>query len=427
MPASKKVVFENNLAFAKKLDAADKLKSYRTQFYFPKINNKRAIYLCGNSLGLQPKTVKTNLHQELKDWQQLGVEGHLHAKNPWLSYHQLITPSLCRLLGAKPVEVVSMNQLTVNLNLMLISFYRPNGKRKKVLLQENEFPSDYYAVENQVKFHGYNPAECIIEAKARKGENTLRTEDILATIEKHKHELALVLFSAVNYYSGQFFDIKAIAKKCNELKITFGVDLAHAIGNVELSLHQWGVDFATWCSYKYLNSGPGGVSGVFVHQRHANDFSIPRLAGWWGNDERTRFQMKKHFEPVAGASSWQMSNAPILSMAAHRASLAIFDKVGMPALRAKSDLLSAYFDFLISKIDTGAIEIITPKQLASRGCQISIKTKKNGKKIFDKLTKSAVIADWREPDVIRIAAAPLYNSFEDIFRFVQILNSALHG
>ncbi|MFI5140085.1 MAG: kynureninase [Sphingobacteriales bacterium] len=431
--------FENSIAFARQLDKSDPLKSYRNLFFIPKEKGRELIYLCGNSLGLQPKTVEEHLKIELEDWKNLGVEGHLHGKRPWLYYHHFFSKSVAKLVGAKPDEVVVMNQLTVNLNLMLVSFYRPKGKRNKILVEANEFPSDYYAIEQQMRLHGLDPKKCILEVLPRKGEVILRTEDIIEKIEKHKDELALVMLSAVNYYTGQLFEAKKISTVCNKLGITIGIDLAHAIGNVPIELHKWNVDFATWCSYKYLNSGPGGVSGVFVHEKHAKNFSIPRLAGWWGNDEKTRFQMPKNFVPQSGAAGWQISNAPVLSMAAHKASLEIFDIVGMKALRKKSELLTGYLEFLIGrrttddgprlKADSGQqttdngqlFKIITPANKNSRGCQLSIQTKGNGKKLFEKITKAGVIADWREPDVIRVAPVPLYNRFEEVWRFAELL------
>ncbi len=419
--------FENSLAFACSLDKQDPLKDYRKLFHIPKVNGKEAIYLCGNSLGLQPKAVEKHLKVELEDWKNLGVEGHIHGENPWLYYHHFFSKSISKLVGAKESEVVVMNQLTVNLNLMLISFYRPSGKRNKILIEANEFPSDYYAIEQQIKLHGLNPKDCIVEVMPRKGEFTLRTEDIISKIAEHKNELALVMLSAVNYYTGQFFEIKKIADACCHHKITFGVDLAHAIGNVQLKLHEWNVDFATWCSYKYMNSGPGGVSGVYVHEHHAKNFSLPRLAGWWGNDEKTRFEMRKHFVPQPGAAGWQISNAPVLSMAAHKASLEIFDKAGMKALRKKSGLLTGYLEWLLTDnrqqtTDNSEYKIITPKDKTQRGAQLSIQTKKDGKKLFQKITKSGVIADWREPDVIRVAPVPLYNKFEEVWEFAQLLS-----
>ncbi len=417
--------FENSLAFARTLDIQDPLKDFRQLFYLPKVNGKEAIYFCGNSLGLQPKSVINHLQTELEDWKNLGVEGHLHGKNPWLYYHHFFSKSVSKLVGARQSEVVVMNQLTVNLNLMLISFYRPQGKRIKILMQANEFPSDYYAVEQQVRLHNLKPKDCIVEVMPREGEVTIRTEDIVSKIEEHKNELALVMFSAVNYYTGQFFEVEKIASTCRKHKVVFGVDLAHAIGNVELQLHKWNVDFATWCSYKYLNSGPGGVSGVFVNERHGKNFSLQRLAGWWGNNEETRFKMPKHFVPQRGAAGWQISNAPVLSMAAHKAALEIFDKAGMKALRKKSELLSGYLYFLLkpeTRNQKSDFEIITPIDIKHRGCQLSIQTKRNGKRLFDKITEAGVIADWREPDVIRVAPVPLYNTFEEVYRFAQLLS-----
>lgn len=416
--------FENTLAFARSLDKKDPLKSYRNFFFIPKKGKREYIYLCGNSLGLQPKTVEKQLKVELDDWKNLGVEGHLHGKRPWLYYHHFFSKSVAKLVGAKPSEVVVMNQLTVNLNLMLISFYRPEGARNKILVEANEFPSDYYAIEQQIKLHGLNPADCIIEVMPRTGEVTLRTEDIIQKIEKHKDELALVMFSAVNYYTGQFFECGKIAAACKANNILFGLDLAHAIGNVEINLDKWGVDFATWCSYKYLNSGPGGVSGVYVNEKHGNNKELPRLAGWWGNDEKTRFTMPKNFTPQPGAAGWQISNAPVLSMAAHKASLEIFDKVGMKELRKKSLLLTGYLEFLLQTQSPGinrAFKLITPTNKKQRGCQLSIQVGSNGKKLFKKITDAGVIADWREPDVIRVAPVPLYNRFEDVYRFAELI------
>lgn len=416
--------FENTREFARKLDREDPLKSFRKRFHIPKVNGKDAIYLCGNSLGLQPKTVEKHLQVELEDWRKLGVEGHLHGRNPWLYYHHFFSKSISKLVGAKEKEVVVMNQLTVNLNLLLISFYRPKGKKVKVLMQANEFPSDYYAVEQQMRLHGINPKGNILEVKPRAGEVTLRTEDIIAEIEKNKNELALVLFSAVNYYTGQLFDIKRMAEACQKHKVTFGVDLAHAIGNVELKLNSWGVDFATWCSYKYLNSGPGGVSGVYINERHTDNKTLPRLGGWWGNEEKTRFKMPKNFVPQQGAAGWQISNAPVLSMAAHKASLEIFDEAGMKALRKKSVMLSGFMLFLINERTANGkqqFRIITPTNANERGCQLSIQTLKNGKALFNKITKAGIIADWREPDVIRVAPTPLYNTFEEVFTFAEKL------
>lgn len=417
--------YQATAAFAANLDATDELKDYRNRFHIPSANGKSLIYFCGNSLGLQPKSTRAYLEQELTDWQNLGVEGHLHAKNPWLYYHHFLTDATARLVGAKPIEVVVMNSLTVNLNLLMISFYRPTAKRNKIMMEYMAFPSDQYAVENQVKFHGYNPNDAIIELMPREGENCIRTTDILAKIDEHKDELALIMIGGVNYYTGQLFDMATItshAKNCSS-DIVVGYDLAHATGNVKMELHDWNVDFATWCSYKYLNSGPGGTSGVFVHEKHAENNLLPRLSGWWGNDESTRFKMQKGFIPQQGAAGWQMSNAQVLSMAAHRASLAIFDEVGMDKLIAKSKLLTGYLEFLLLNGKRKDFKIITPEDVAQRGCQLSIVMNENGKKTFDALTQNGVIADWREPDVIRVAPVPLYNTFEDVYRFAEIFHA----
>lgn len=433
--------FENNLAFARKMDKNDPLRSFRKEFYIPRVNGKDAIYLCGNSLGLQPRAVEKHVMTEIEDWRKYGVEGHLHARNPWLYYHHQFTRPLANLVGAKKDEVVCMNNLTVNLNLMMVTFYRPSGSKTKIVIEGSAFPSDYYAVEQQIRFHGLKAEDHIIELLPRQGEVTLRTEDILATLAKHKNEIALVLLGGVNYYTGQFFDIRSISDCCQRNKLTLGLDLAHAIGNVELKLHDWNIDFATWCSYKYLNSGPGGVSGIFVHHKYAKRPDLPRFAGWWGNAEKTRFRMEKNFVPQEGAPGWQMSNAPVMNMAAHKASLELFEKAGIKNLRKKSMLLTSYLEFVLqSTVDSrppthsplkpatgqqSPITIITPSDPKARGCQLSLQTKANGKKIFDKLTKAGIIADWREPDVIRIAPVPLYNSFEDVWRFADIISNAV--
>ncbi len=415
----------NDRAFAASMDRMDMLKEYRELFHIPQFNGRDAIYFTGNSLGLQPKKVREYVEQELKDWSEMGVEGHMHGKNPWFYYHHFLESQTAAIAGAMPLEVVVMNSLTVNLNLLMISFYRPVKTRYKVMMEYMAFPSDQYAVENQVRLHGYDPAEAIIELMPRTGEYTLRKEDILDAIEKKKNDLALIMIGGVNYYTGQLFDMEGItahAKKCSA-EIMVGFDLAHAAGNVTLQLHDWNVDFATWCSYKYLNSGPGGTSGVFVHERHCHNAQLPRLSGWWGNEEKTRFQMKKGFHPQAGAAGWQMSNAQILPMAVHRASLEIFEKAGMLKLRDKSILLTGYLEFLLKEKEQKDYTIITPAEKSERGCQLSILMGDNGKEVFNRLTNAGVIADWREPNVIRIAPVPLYNSFEDVFRFAEIFNA----
>lgn len=419
--------FENSLAFARTLDKKDPLKQFRQQFHFPKVAGKRAIYLTGNSLGLAPKITRSFINQELDDWAKLGVEGHVHAKRPWLYYHKFSKRVLATLVGANPQEVVSMNQLTVNLHLMMVSFYRPTATRYKILTEAGAFSSDQYAFESQLRYHKLNPADGLIELKPREGEHVLRSEDILKAIEEHRNQLALIVFGAVQYYSGQLFDLKAITRAGHEAGAYVGFDLAHAVGNVPLSLHAWDVDFAVWCSYKYLNSGPGGVAGTFVHERHATDFSMPRFAGWWGHEEKVRFQMKKGFKPMAGVDGWQLSNYPVLSGAAHLASLATFEKAGMRNLRKKSIQLTGYLEYLLKSIPdyTQYFKIITPAKAEERGCQLSLLTTKNGEKIFKSISKAGVIADWREPGVIRVAPVPLYNSFEDVYRFVEIFNRAL--
>jgi kynureninase len=409
------------------MDRQDPLRSYRSRFLIPKINGSPSIYFTGNSLGLQPKSTKKFVDQELKDWATFGVEGHFHSKRPWLHYHKFSKKALAKIVGAKPTEVVAMNQLTVNLHLMMVSFYRPTKTRFKILVEAGAFGSDQYAFESQVKFHGLNPDETIIELNPRKGEFTLRTEDILKAIEENRDEIALVLFGAVQYYSGQFFDIEKITKAGHDIGAVVGFDLAHAIGNVPLQLHKHNVDFAVWCGYKYLNSGPGGMSGVFVHEKHASRFDLPRFAGWWGHDEKERFQMKKGFKPMTGADGWQLSNFPVLTGAAQLASLEIFDEVGIPALRKKSILLTGFLAFLLNSIpdNENHFTVITPTDPKQRGCQLSLLMTKNGKKVFDKITKAGVIADWREPNVIRVAPVPLYNSFEDVFQFAEIFKDAL--
>lgn len=409
--------FTNTLEFAKSLDAHDVLAKYRQQFYFPKLNGKEAIYLTGNSLGLQPKTALAALEQELEDWKNYGVEGHFHGKNPWFHYHKFLTEKAAKVVGALPHEVVVMNNLTVNLHLMMVSFYRPTATRYKIIMEAGAFPSDQYAMESQVRFHGYNPEDAIIEIAPREGEYHLRTEDIIDTINKYASETALIMFSGVQYYSGQAFDMEAITAAGHQHGITVGFDLAHAAGNLLLKLHDWNVDFAVWCGYKYLNSGPGGVSGVFVNERFANIPELPRFAGWWGHKESERFLMKKGYIPEYGAAGWQLSNAPVLTMAVHNASLSIFEETGMEALTSKSKTLTAYLQYVLEQSGKG-LKIITPEQ---RGCQLSILTDANGKALFEHLQNHGIIADWREPNVIRMAPTPLYNSFEDVWRVGEVL------
>jgi kynureninase len=420
--------FENTLTFARSLDRQDTLKLFRSQFHLPKVKGKPAIYLTGNSLGLQPKSTKKFIEQELTDWATLGVEGHVHAKRPWLYYHKFTKKALAQIVGAKPKEVVAMNQLTVNLHLMMVSFYKPTAKRYKIIVEAGAFSSDQYAFESQLKFHHQNPKTALIELKPREGEHILRTEDILSTIREQGDSVALVLIGAVQYYTGQFFNLKKITEAAHKVGAYAGFDCAHAIGNVVLDLHKNEVDFAVWCSYKYLNSGAGGVAGAFVHERHAKNFDLPRLAGWWGHDEKERFQMKKGFVPMPGVDGWQLSNFPVLLGAAHLASLEIFRKAGIKNLRKKSELLTSYTEFLLKQIPQYEkhFTILTPTAKKERGCQLSIYMKLNGKKIFDKITKEGVIADWREPGVIRVAPVPLYTTFEEVFRFATIFGEALN-
>jgi kynureninase len=421
------MTYDNSPAFAKAQDAADPLKKFRERFYVPQFKGEDVIYFTGNSLGLQPKTTKEYIGQELKDWAEFGVEGHFHAKNPWFSYHEFLTEKTARLVGAKPVEVVMMNQLTANVHFLFVSFYRPRGLRYKIIVEQKAFPSDQYAVESQVKFHGYDPEDAIIEIGPRENEHAVRTEDILATIEKHKDELALVFIGGVNYYSGQVFDMETITVAAHKAGAYAGFDLAHAAGNLELQLHDWQADFACWCTYKYLNSGPGSVGGVFIHEKHAES-NLPRFAGWWGHDKTSRFKMEKGFIPIPGAEGWQLSNAPVFSMAAYRASLDIFDEAGMKALNEKTKKLSGYLEFIIDEISAAnknCLEIITPRDWKQRGCQLSVVAHGYGRALFDKLMANGVMPDWREPNVIRMAPVPLYNSFEDVWRFGERLKEAM--
>ncbi len=419
--------FQNSFDYACSLDNIDPLKSFRAKFHQPKLKGKDVIYFTGNSLGLQPKSTKKFITEELEDWALLGVEGHFESKRPWLHYHKFSKKSLAEVVGAKPSEVVAMNQLTVNLHLMMTSFYRPTGERFKIITEAGAFSSDQYALESQLKFHKLNPDEALIELAPRDGEYTLRTEDILEKINEHSDQLALVIFGAIQYYSGQFFDIPMITATGHKAGAYVGFDLAHAAGNVPLNLHNDKVDFAVWCGYKYLNSGPGGVAGAFVHEKHATNFDLPRLAGWWGHNDQERFQMKKGFKPMPGVDGWQLSNFPVLSGAAQLASLEIFHQAGIKNLRRKSILLTGFMEYLLKQINTDGkyFSIITPSDPEDRGCQLSILMKQSGRKVFDKIMKAGVLADWRDPDVIRLAPVPLYNTFVEVFRFCEIFKKAL--
>ena len=416
--------FKPDDAYARLLDEDDPLRSYRDRFHIPKGPDGRdSIYFCGNSLGLQPTSTREYLLQELDDWAALGVEGHFHAKHPWMPYHALLRDQTARLVGALPHEVVVMNNLTVNLHLMMVSFYRPTAARHKIVIEGQAFPSDQYAVQSQLQFHGFDPVAGIIELLPAPGESVIRTEDILDVIERRQEEIALILLGGVNYYTGQAFEIPAIVPAAHRHGIPVGLDLAHAAGNLVNELHAWEVDFAVWCSYKYLNAGPGSTAGCFVHERHGTRKDIPRFAGWWGQDPKTRFLMEPDFHPATGADGWQLSNPSILPLAALRASLDIFDEIGIASLRAKSERLTAYLAFLLSHHTSPQIDVITPSAPGERGAQLSLRFREHGKDVFRFLSDQGVICDWREPDVIRVAPVPLYNSFMDAHGFVEILRS----
>jgi len=413
--------FEATLEFARKQDKKDPLKKFRKAFHFPKRKGEKLIYFCGNSLGLQPKAVEAAIRQELKDWKNLAVEGYLHAKNPWLYYQHGFRKPLSKLMGCKKEEVTVMNALTVNLHLLLLSFYRPSGQRYKIMMEAGAFPSDQYMVETQVKFYGYAPEDAIIEIAPREGEKNLRTEDILQAIDDNKDSLALVLFGGINYYTGQLFEIRAITEAAHRAGALAGFDLAHVAGNVPMRLHHWGVDFAAWCSYKYLNGGPGAVSGIYIHEQFAADTGYRRMAGWWGNDEKTRFKMEKGFIPQAGAGGWQLSTAQVFNMVSLKASLELFDEAGIHALRHKSLRLTSYLEFLLRSLRHVHFDILTPSDPLQRGAQLSLFFKELAKEIHGRLTEKGLVVDYREPGVIRFAPAPLYNSFEDVYRVYEIL------
>jgi len=417
--------YDSSLEFAKASDAADTLRKFRASFYFPEaFNNLEAVYLTGNSLGLMPKTARAYVDQELDDWARLAVEAHMNAKHPWLPYHEFVTEPMARVVGAKPIETVVMNSLTVNLHMLMVSFYRPTKERYKIVIERGAFPSDHYAVESQLKFHGF-ASDGLIELAPRAAEATLRTEDIVDAIERKGQSIALILLGGVNYYTGQAFDMKTITDAGHKQGCVVGFDCAHAAGNLELKLHDWNVDFAAWCSYKYLNAGPGAIAGIFVHERHARSFELPRLAGWWGHDKETRFLMGPEFKPLAGAEGWQISNPPIFQLAALRASLEIFDEAGISNLREKSERLTGFLENLLIDVGDDRISVITPRDPGERGCQLSIRVRNAERSLHEKIVARGAYADWREPDVIRVAPVPLYNSFEDVFRFSEILRSCL--
>jgi len=418
--------FENNLAFAKALDEQDVLQEMRNEYLFPQQNGKPFIYLCGNSLGLQPKVAREVLDVQLNNWQNLAVEGWFEGDSPWMFYHKELKKLMAPIVGANQAEVCPMNTLTVNLHLLMVSFYKPKAHRFKIIMEGGAFPSDQYAIESQVRFHGYDPKEAIIEVKPKEGEYTLRTEDIIQQITANGEEIALVLFGGINYFTGQWFDMPAITKAGHRVGAIVGFDLAHAAGNVPVKLHEWEIDFACWCSYKYQNAGPGGISGIFVHEKHFSDASLNRFAGWWGYQEAQRFKMEKGFIPEAGADGWQVSCTQVMPMALYHASLQLFEKAGfMEALRDKSKTLTSYLFYIINQVNKQLGEeqyqIITPQNVEDRGAQVSIIAKADGKQIFDALVAENILGDWREPNVIRLSPVPMYNSFEDVFRTGELL------
>lgn len=420
--------FENTLQFARELDLQDELKHYRNEFIFPQHNGENVIYFTGNSLGLQPKRTKKYVEDVMNDWANLAVEGHFYAEKPWWDYQERFAEPLSQIVGAKTTEVTVMNTLTVNLHLLMVSFYRPTAKRYKIICEEKAFPSDQYMFQSQVKFHGFDPKDAIVEIKRREGEHNIRLGDIIAKINEVGDELALVLFGGVNYYTGQVFDMKTITQAGHKVGAVVGFDLAHAAGNIELKLNEWGVDFAAWCSYKYMNSGPGNASGCFVHEKH-HYTDLPRFAGWWGHNKERRFKMEPDFDPVHGADGWQVSNLPVLSLAPYLASAEMFAEVGMEKLIKKRDLITSYLEFILHEIDSEIpgteFEIITPKNKEERACQLSVFLHGQGRNLFDYLMSNGVITDWREPNVIRLAPVPLYCSFEDMYKFGQILKEGI--
>ncbi len=422
------MAFENTLEFAQQLDSQDIIYKYRDEFIFPKVNDKKVIYFTGNSLGLQPKRAKTYIDEVMNDWANLAVEGHFYAEKPWWDYHERFAVPLGKVVGALPSEVTVMNTLTVNLHLMMVSFYRPTKTRYKIICEEKAFPSDQYMFQSQVHAHGYTPKDAIVEIKRREGEHNIRLEDVLSKIAEVGDALALVLIGGVNYYTGQVFDIYTITEAGHKVGAKVGWDLAHAAGNIKLELHNWKVDFAAWCSYKYMNSGPGNASGCFVHEKHHSNNDLPRFAGWWGHNKERRFKMEPTFDPVHGADGWQISNASILSLAPYLASVTLFDEIGMDTLIEKRDRITSYLEFILREIGKevhGSFEIITPSNPAERGSQLSVLLHGEGRSLFDYLIKNGVITDWREPNVIRLAPVPMYCSFEDMYHFGQILKSGI--
>jgi kynureninase len=420
------MTYQNSLDYAKQLDREDSLSYLRHEFHIPRDKHgKEWLYFTGNSLGLQPKITSKYIRQELDDWANFGVEGHFEAKNPWLSYHELLTDNMAKIVGAKPIEVVVMNTLTTNLHLLMVSFYQPTKTKYKIIIESDAFPSDRYAVQSQLSFHGFDPDEALIEWSPKEGKELLELEDLKSILDSQGDEVALLLIGGVNYYTGQYLDIKKITELGHAKDCIVGIDLAHGAGNIQPNLHDSGVDFAAWCTYKYLNSGPGSLSGLFVHEKHAQRKDLPRFAGWWNHNKETRFNMRQPFDVMKGAEGWQLSNPPILSMAAIKASLDIFEKVGMDVLLKKSKKLTGFFEFLIHQIASDTIKIITPAHPNERGCQLSLQVKNADKNLHRKLTENNIITDWREPDVIRCAPVPMYTSFEDVYHMVKTLESLL--
>jgi kynureninase len=419
------VEFEPGHEFARSMDERDPLRHFRQRFLFPKIADEECVYLCGHSLGLQAKTVAAYIAEELEAWAQLGVEAHFRAKNPWMPYHRLLTEQAAELVGALPLEVVVMNSLTVNLHLMMVSFYRPTQKKHKIVVESGAFPSDQYAVKSQILFHGFDPVTSLIELTPRPGESCLREEDIRSLIEREGESVGLILLGGVNYATGQAFDLGSVTRWGHAQGCAIGFDLAHAVGNLPMKLHEWAPDFAVWCSYKYLNGGPGCIGGCFVHERHAHARDLPRFTGWWGHEENSRFEMGPDFQQASGADGWQLSNPSILSMASLRASLDIFHEAGMDRLRAKSVSLTGYLEFLLMQNASEQFSIITPREIERRGAQLSIRIPRNGKTLCERLTQAGVHGDWREPDTFRVAPVPLYNSYQDVFRFAQRFLAAI--
>jgi kynureninase len=417
--------FEPGRDFAIAMDESDPLKDYRERFFLPKYAEGDCVYLSGHSLGLQPRTAAAYIQQELDDWARLGVEGHFRATNPWMPYHKLLTEQTAALVGAEPSEVVVMNTLTVNLHLMMVSFYRPTPGRHKILVERGAFPSDQYAVKSQICFHGFDPATSLIELAPLPGESRLRDEEIVSAIERSGDEIALIMLGGVNYATGQAFDMAGITRAGQARGCVVGFDLAHAAGNLDLKLHEWGPDFAVWCSYKYLNGGPGCVAGCFVHTRHSRAWELPRFTGWWGHDEASRFQMGPDFRAMEGAEGWQLSNPSIVSMAVLRASMDIFQEASMKRLRSKSVSLTGYLEFLLDRKASPNFSIVTPQDPERRGAQLSIRISRSGRALCERLAQEGIVGDWREPDTFRIAPVPLYNSYQDVYRFVEQFTAAI--